>query len=317
MKDFRDIPYIGNGAYCYANATAMFLSSVNENISPSFIEVLSGIGVGAVLLTQAKLLFFNTVAGAPDTGISKALEILGINYKEKANKDSNHVPFRELQADLISSPAILGPLDMGYLTYNPRHKFLSGADHFILVYEIKGQEAYLHDPAGFPHVSIKLSDLAKAWEAKNIGYKRGYYRYWTNPKRIKKPSQNEIYDQAIQFFQFLYKESERLAKKDKWIIDRNAIMSVVEKMRNKEISNREKDHFTYFAFPLGAKRALDFAQFFDFRDSSLATLKRKQAQLFGKSHSLAMRADWKSLAQTLEEFADAEDKFRVSLLSKL
>ncbi len=32
------IPYIGNGDYCYANATAMLLTASGENVSPSCIE---------------------------------------------------------------------------------------------------------------------------------------------------------------------------------------------------------------------------------------------------------------------------------------
>jgi len=38
------VPYIGNGPYCYANATAMLLASIGENVPPSQIEVLTGQG---------------------------------------------------------------------------------------------------------------------------------------------------------------------------------------------------------------------------------------------------------------------------------
>ena len=37
------ISYIGNGDYCYANATAMLLTANGENVSPSRIEGLCGV----------------------------------------------------------------------------------------------------------------------------------------------------------------------------------------------------------------------------------------------------------------------------------
>ncbi len=78
------IHYIGNGPYCYANATAMLLGTIEEHISPSRIEVLTGVGLGAFWLGDAKLIFFSNLGTAPDIGISKALELVGFNYIEKS-----------------------------------------------------------------------------------------------------------------------------------------------------------------------------------------------------------------------------------------
>jgi len=75
-----------------------------------------------------------------------------------------------------------------------------------------------------------------------------------------------------------------------------------------------KAHLTYFALQLGAKRALDFATFFAPRSPALAALKYTQAELFGKSHTLAVREDWTSLADTLRALANIEEEFRTSLL---
>lgn len=41
--------YIGNGHYCYSNSTVMFLSSIGENVSPQLVEVLTGVGLGAMI----------------------------------------------------------------------------------------------------------------------------------------------------------------------------------------------------------------------------------------------------------------------------
>ena len=71
----------------------------------------------------------------------------------------------------------------------------------------------------------------------------------------------------------------------------------------------------FFAFQLGAVRALDFAALFDFRNAELAALKRRQAKLFGRCHTLAVRKEWSSLADTLQDLANLEEEFRVSLFA--
>jgi hypothetical protein len=38
-----------------------------------------------------------------------------------------------LRAAVRHAPVLAGPLNMGYLTYNPNHPYLLGADHSIVV----------------------------------------------------------------------------------------------------------------------------------------------------------------------------------------
>jgi|GEM_PF-7018153 len=79
--------YIGNGAYCYSNSTSMLLASIGEDISPSLIEVVGGVGLGAYYLPETNIAFFSNFSGLPDQAISKALEILGFEFTEKAQKE--------------------------------------------------------------------------------------------------------------------------------------------------------------------------------------------------------------------------------------
>jgi hypothetical protein len=48
----------GNGAYCCANAASMLLSTIGEDVDPSLIEVLSGVGLGAFSFEQKNLFMF-------------------------------------------------------------------------------------------------------------------------------------------------------------------------------------------------------------------------------------------------------------------
>jgi len=310
------IPYVGNGPYCYANATAMLLAAIGEHISPSRIEVLTGVGLGAFWLEDTKLIFFSNLGTAPDIGISKALELLGFNFTEKSSQESEPVPFEELRSDLAKSPAILGPLDMGYLSYNPNHEYLAGADHFVLAYGMGEQEIHLHDPEGFPHVSLPLDQLKLAWKAECIPYRRGFYRYLTSPKRVHRPTEEEVYNEALQFFKSCYRATDDLAARENWIVGREGILTCADHVRDGKVSPQEMGHMVYFAFKLGARRALDFASFFDFRDGELGALKRKQAKLFGRCHTLAVARNWSSLADNLQQLADVEEEFRVTLFAR-
>ncbi len=69
--------------YCYANSTAMLLSSIGEVVPPRLIEVLSGVGLGAFISADG-LPFFSGLGGLPDEGISRALRILGFASEETA-----------------------------------------------------------------------------------------------------------------------------------------------------------------------------------------------------------------------------------------
>ena len=70
----------------------------------------------------------------------------------------------------------------------------------------------------------------------------------------------------------------------------------------------------HFSFRLGARRALDFADFFDANHAQLATEKRLQAELFGQCHMHATAENWKALADSLVALAEIEDRFRENLL---
>lgn len=281
--------YVGNASYCYANSTAMLLSSLGENISPSLIEVLTGVGLGTSIV-KGKL-FFSHPNLEPDIGIMSAMRVLGFEAKMHVFTEKDN-PFPTLEKNLNKSPAILGPLEMYHLTYNPGYPRLKGVDHFVLVYQIKGNNVYLHDPAGFPYAFISREKLKKAWRAEGVRYKRGFYRYITEPKRKNKT--NSIYENAICRFKDIYKNCE-----------------IISKIEN--ISRSEINHFTHFALPLGARRALDFAGFFK---QPLKKLKQRQAKEFGKAQTYAMLHNIPKLKLKLNKIVHIEKQIKQRILAE-
>lgn len=297
----QPIPYIGNGAYCYSNSTAMLLASIGEAILPNIIEPLTGVGLGATF-DKNNLLFFSHPNLLPDLGIGNALDILGFSYQSKFSQTKDEFSIEELKRALANGPIILGPLDMGYLTYDPNHKLLKGVDHFVLAYDMIDEYIFLHDPAGFPCVKLNIKDLKDAWMAESISYRQGYYRYITSIKRIAKKSEKDIYKSAVVFFKQIYRQS-----KDCSILNGpEAILRFVEEIKIKGIIEAQKDHLTFFAFPLGAKRALDFSNFFAFGDKVLSKQKYQQAKLFGEAQVVIMENNLSTLVIILNEIAEKE-----------
>lgn len=310
------LPYIGNGAYCYANSTSMLLASINEDISPSELEVLSGVGLGAFLYKDKDTNFLFFGWDWPDNGIDNTLKILGFRSSRKNTLKTEQPPINKLKKDLEKSVAVVGPLDMGYLVYNPRCFNLSGADHFVVVYRMTEEEVYLHDPAGFPCVQLPMKKFELAWRAEKVSYGKDNFSYWIAPKRLRSPTEEEVYQGAIRLFRLLYQHCDERAKGEGWIIGKRAILSMAERVEERKITQSEIEHLTYFALQLGAKRALDYASFFDFYDLDLAALKYQQAELFGRSHTFLVAKNFQSFAKELRKLAEVEDEFRIKLLEK-
>ncbi|MCC7367113.1 MAG: hypothetical protein IT306_01750 [Chloroflexi bacterium] len=88
-------------------------------------------------------------------------------------------------------------------------------------------------------------------------------------------------------------------------------------MSEKDLSPRLTGHLTTFALQLAARRACDFAAFFNGRAPDLSRLKEQQAALFGRSHTLLVRQDWIRLAEQLTELAHVEDEFQEAIASQV
>ncbi len=97
--------------------------------------------------------------------------------------------------------------------------------------------------------------------------------------------------------------------------DSEAISTLANHLQKVKPTPAEAGFLVHFAFKLGARRAIDFAAFFEERDPELSSLKLKQAELFGKSQVLGTKKDWASVAKTVHQLASVEAGFRSALLT--
>lgn len=298
--------YIGNGAYCYANSTAMLLAAQGEEVSPALIEVLTGVGLGAMWLPDAPTLLLS--AFAPDVGISAALAMLGFAVTEQAFAEDAPLPLAALRAALAVGPVVLGPLDMGELTYMPEHDGLHGVDHYVYAYALEDSELVLHDPAEFPCVRLGLAALERAWRAERIAYRRGAFRFWRAPRRLHHPDSATLHTAALVHFRQIYPDSQQAASVG-MVMGPQAIHAAAQCFTDGTPPAALVGALSHFTLPVGAKRALDYAAFFQSFASSLAEQKWQQAQILGAAQTAVTGGDWPRVATMLRALAQSEARF--------
>jgi len=171
--------YSGSGAYCYANSLHMCLGAAGFDAvpGPGFLECLTTMpfGAGYIRLEQGALPLLSPVTVDPDAGLTRALAALGWTCQEGQGGDEAEALDR-LREGLMHGPVVLGPLDMGYLSYHPDCAHQPDADHHIAVLALEDDHALVHDPDGYPYAVLPLADLLTSWRADSIDWKRGAYR---------------------------------------------------------------------------------------------------------------------------------------------
>ena len=289
--------YFGDVSLCYTNSLAMALDSVGVDVRPEYLEALMVMGDGASIMKddpRHPLVFFDN--GEPDVSISNCLGILG--FVEGPTTDLTEVRDR-LARMLESGPVVAGPLDMGLLTYNPNFRELGGVDHFVCILGLTDGRVRLHDPAGFPCMSMEFQDFAKAWEARTISYRRGSFSMWGAFTRVREPTQEEDYREVSSIMRRRYEAGEA-----------GVIRAYAEAIRRNGMSPQQKGIHQYFSFRLAAARSIYAARFLADHDPERAQLKERIASLFGQAHLHNLAEDNLALADTLGRIAELDDRFR-------
>ncbi|MGH2517711.1 MAG: hypothetical protein ACRDHP_18845, partial [Ktedonobacterales bacterium] len=177
------IPYTGKSEYCYVNSLHMCLHAAgfasDELPAPGFLECLTTMPFGSTYLRldDGPLFFGSPCAISPDDGLDRALDALGWTCANWCGSESttSSEALERLRESLASGPVLVGPVDLGYLPYNPRARDLAGGDHFVVALDCDGSRVLLHDPFGYPYASLTTEELLTAWRAERISYKRRPY----------------------------------------------------------------------------------------------------------------------------------------------
>ena len=296
--------YFGDVSLCYSYSLAMALDSYGYDFKAEFLEAIMVMGNGASIVKedeQHPLVFFDN--GMPDLSISHSLKILGFDYEDFYLKNGAEVDLeeikRKLETFLFNGPVVLGPLDMGHLTYNPNHTILYGVDHFVTVYDIDDRYLYLHDPDGFACMKVAFNDILEAWKAEAIDYKRGAYSMWGNFKKVKSPSQTEIYQETAKIIKTLYLNGQS-----------GVLECYAKAVAENGLNTEQKQLHQYFSFKLAAVRSLYLSKFLKDHDPEGARLKEELASLFGQAHLSCLKEDYQELSNLLYQIAEVDGLFK-------
>ena len=301
----RHIKYIGKAEYCFANSAAMLLNFIDETVCPEIIEVGCGIGLSAFLEEGTNNLFFSPFVVAPDEGLNRSFSILGFSVDNGSFKaNSALVGLRDL---LKSGPTVIGPIDMGYMTYNPGRA--DGADHFVLVYDVNDNDEFLiHDPYGYPNVRLAAGELLEAWRAEKIDYKAKAFQYWHAPKRSNRKDAEQIRDGVWNFFHEMYAKIAELKQGGNILLGAEAVSHVADSLATGSLAEAGEKFLTGFQLPLAAKRANDYASFFVSSRPEFAACKFELAETFGKAHSWLVAGNKAAASKAFKNIASLEER---------
>lgn len=306
-------PYTGNSPYCYANSLHMCLSSAHaEGLpEPGFLECMTIMPFGACYLNDgsAHLWFPSPASIHPDTGLDIAIKNMGWSceswHGEASGKGSEgDQALEQLQQGLQKGPVLLGPLDMGYLTYDPNCSRKVGTDHFVVALRIEADQVLVHDPQGFPFATLSTDDLISSWCAEKIGYNEHPYKMRHRFRQIEKMNRKEMITCTLPVIR---EQAVIDPGGPHWYGSLSAFRLVAQVFRDKVPDSLAG--MMNFTLPLGARRCLDGARFLQEGElNEAAEYSLHKAFLYGQCQHLAVNEQWSKVADTIDEIAELESK---------
>jgi hypothetical protein len=302
------LPYIGSSDYCFSNSLHMSLLGSGAQASSlpetGFLECLTTMPFGYTYFKEAELFFFS--GPNPDLGLTRAIEMLGWTCALECGGTEEEALAR-LQAAVQHGPVLLGPLNMGYLTYNPNHPYLLGADHYIVVLSMEQDYALVHDPKGFPYAALPVEDLLKAWRAEGMDlvYTDEPYTMRTafrpgEPGNRKRMIEQILPQIGANLRQELWKPG---------MFGGVTALHMLAQTCRTEMPEKLAVHLSYFALPLGLRHKVDAQVFLtEGNQPEAAELIEQQAHLLGQAQYAGVQRSWSEAATLIEQVATLEER---------
>jgi hypothetical protein len=212
-----------------------------------------------------------------------------------------------LKAAVQHAPVLIGPLNMGYLTYNPNHPYLLGADHYIVVLSFEEDLVLVHDPKGFPCAALPVENLLKAWRAEEMDlvYTDEPYTMRTAFRPAEVGSRQKMIERTLPYI------SANL-RQELWkpgMYGGVAALRMLAQTFHTQVPEQLAVHLFYFALPLGLRHKVD-AQLFlrEANQSEAAGLIEEQASLLGQAQYAGVQRSWSSVAALIEQVVTLEER---------
>jgi len=255
----------------------------------------------------------------PHDGVERALKALQYKFEFKCFESSEEA-LSFLRVALENEPILVGPLDMGFLVYDPYCKFKKASDHYLVALKMKEDHVVVNDPDGYLHVPIPIRDFVEAWEAEAIQYKKGSYSLWLIKEKQGTPQIERLYrDTLVLGLQNLKEKSRRFLEKDNAFYTGPVAIEKLAGNIKRYRSRRWLRFYATFTFRVSAQRCFDSSTFIKeapFQNDYLLKAPKtrmEQACLYGKCQLEASQLKFSKVANILEEISQLEDKFETEL----
>ena len=302
------IPYIGCSDYCFSNSLHMSLLASGapaESLpSTSFLECLTTMPFGYTYFKEAELFFFS--GPSPDLGLTCAIETLGWTCTLQRG-GTEEAALARLRAAIQHGPVLIGPANMGYLTYNPNHRYAVGAGHYIMVLGIEEDYAMIHDPKGFPCAALPVENLLKAWRAEEMDlvYTDEPYTMRAAFRPIEPASRQQMIERTLP-------QIGANLRQERWkpeLYGGIPALRMLAQTLQAEVPERLTTHLFHFALPLGLRHKVDAQHFLrEGNQSEAADLIDQQARLLGRAQYAGVQHDWSEVTDLIEQVATLEER---------
>lgn len=291
--------YVGSGSYCYANSLAMILGEFAPPASA--VEVLTGSPFGAQVERDGRP-YFDPPGWDPDLGLDAAIELLGWTC-ERSKGGSAEEALDRLRTAAGAGPVLVGPVDVSLLRYHPWTTGEAlGDDHWLVVLAVNDEHVLMHDPAGYPYVSLPLHLFLRAWEAEKVTVVDASYQLRSGFRRLREVSVEEaLRDSVTAAVSWLSGPCTEAVR---------ALAAEVDAGLGAELRN----HLTHFVVPLGARRLDDASTWLNQSgEPEAAAIARHQARLVGRLQYPLLTGDRATALAILTDLTPTYQKLRAAL----
>jgi len=302
-------PYTGWRTNCYATSLSMILNRKGYPKPIPYIDCLTTLPFGPFIYHSKT--GFAVMGVNPERELDFALTLLGYQCTLTLG-NSRGDAIERLKENLRKDWVLVGPVDMGYLTYDPFRRKKKGADHYIVAVDFDDDFIWINDPEGYVEVPIPWKDFVKSWEAKCIYYKKGPYTQRLLGEKTQSLPEEVVFRSVLQK---VVSTIENRELPDEVLFGEDAIRCFANDLVQKGVSIL----VLTFTLPISNQRCYDSAMFLmqePFTNNALKKAARtrvKQARLFGKCRLLATKQNRQGIFQTLNQIANLDALYRREL----
>ncbi len=250
----RDLFYTGSGPYCYSNSLAMVLG--DSAPAPGVIEVLTGAPFGIALL-GGRMPFFDPYGWTPEFGLDIAIGLLGWRC-ETVRGGMREEAADRLRRAVARGPVLMGPVEMGMLWYQPDMSGPIGADHYLVALGVDDDRVLMHDPQGYPFVTLPISELMSAWQGGKLDYGQPFSMRYGFVREREVSTEEALRAAVPNAIEFL-RNRQDLAVAPGTVGGAQAALGMAELLAAGPDAEM-KTHLVYFALRVGSRRLSDAAR---------------------------------------------------------